>query len=165
MDDQTVNDVIRKRRETMGLSVREAASRAKVSEGRLRQIEKGYAVAAAGMHVPVRPSDRTLRMIAGALDLDGEELVALWAKQVTTVARPDAREDAHAAFAALVRGDTTLDAESRDHIIHQHYLLQKGSTPPLTSEDLDIISEKKLDAAKAIKDARKKRQTPGAASE
>lgn len=57
-------------REGRSLSIRQAADRAKISEGRWRQLERGYALHGEGIKVPVRPKGTTLRSVATAVGLD-----------------------------------------------------------------------------------------------
>lgn len=158
-------DLIKKTRQDRGLSIRETANRASVSEGRLRQIEKGYAQVATGVRVPARPSARLLRSIASVLDLDADDLI-IKAETAGLPLEPDDRDSAHQAFVELIRADTTLDDTSKNHIIAQHELLQRVmpvaeslAKGEITKEDLDRIGKEELARARA---AKQKRQTPEA---
>lgn len=65
-----------------GLSAREAARRAGISEGRWRQIAGGYQVVSAGVYAPVRgPADTLARMAA---------VVGVTPAQLRRAQRPDA---------------------------------------------------------------------------
>lgn len=66
-------DWLRQAREALELSVRRAAQLADLSEGRWRQLEQGYQRVGSGdavVSIPANPSERTVRNIAAALDLD-----------------------------------------------------------------------------------------------
>lgn len=67
-DDRTrLGQEIATSRERRGLSIRAAAEKAGISEGRLRQIQLGYE--SRGEHrLPTNPSQKTLRGIARALE-------------------------------------------------------------------------------------------------
>lgn len=66
--------LIEERRTKRGLSVRKAAASAGLSEGRWRQIAKGYQQAAAGVRVPVNTPTETLVRMAGAVGVTGDEM-------------------------------------------------------------------------------------------
>ena len=68
--------LIRNARERANLSVREAARRASMSEGRWRQIENGYSTPAKGEYYQVRGPDRTVARMARVVDVTPEELAA-----------------------------------------------------------------------------------------
>lgn len=149
---------IEDKRLALGLSIRKAAKEAGISDGRLRQVEKGYANAGGGIRVPVNPSERLLRTIARVLGLDGDVLVALNAEHSAGTPEPDDRDSAHAAFVALIQADPSLDALSKAHIINQHTLLQRGSaTEAANRAQLDREGRAEIEAA--IK-ATRKRPTP-----
>ncbi len=57
-----------------GLSAREAARRAGISEGRWRQIASGYQVVSAGVYAPVRGPARTLARMAAVAGLSPGQL-------------------------------------------------------------------------------------------
>ena len=66
--------IIERKRKARGLSVREAARRATLSEGRWRQIAKGYQSAAQGMKVPVNAPIETLMRMARATGVQASDL-------------------------------------------------------------------------------------------
>ena len=64
---------VRARRETLGLTRKQAAARAGVSESTLRVLERG-GQNRAGIWVPPDPADETLAAVARGLDLDPAEV-------------------------------------------------------------------------------------------
>lgn len=68
--------VVAKAREDAWLSVREAADRAGISEGRWRQVELGYQQVRAGVRVSVRPRPQTVRVMAEAVGADPRKWLA-----------------------------------------------------------------------------------------
>jgi transcriptional regulator with XRE-family HTH domain len=66
--------LIKNARERANLSVRAAARRASMSEGRWRQIENGYQTPAKGEFYPVRGPDMTVARMARVVDVAPEEL-------------------------------------------------------------------------------------------
>ncbi|MCU1589237.1 MAG: hypothetical protein JWP11_493 [Frankiales bacterium] len=64
---------IRAAREYRGLSVRQAAIRAGISEARWRQLENGYVTVAAGTRIAANPRPATVRAMADAVGLDVAE--------------------------------------------------------------------------------------------
>lgn len=60
-------------RRNKGLSVRTAARKAGISEGRWRQVENGYQTVTAGQRIPVMPKPETLFKMLRALDADAAE--------------------------------------------------------------------------------------------
>lgn len=61
---------IRRAREAAGLSVRKAAERAGMSEGRWRQLERGYQQHAGGVRSPAKPRPATAKAMAQVVGLD-----------------------------------------------------------------------------------------------
>lgn len=150
---------IEQARESRGWSIRKAAKLAEMSEGRLRQIEVGYESVGRGITKPVNPSIRHLRSIARVLDLDADELIRL-AKATQEPPSPSVRDEAHAAFVALIKADPSLDDLSKAHIINQHALLQRVNTSAeADSALLDQQARAEIDAAI---EAEPKRRTPKA---
>ncbi len=83
-----------------GLSAREAARRAGLSEGRWRQITGGYQVVSAGVYAPVRgPAATVARMAA---------VVGVTAAQLRQAGRADAAIALEAAPAQSAAGDEVL---------------------------------------------------------
>lgn len=59
------------------LSIREAARRASISEGRWRQVELGYQQVGGGITVPVQPRPQTLAAMCKAISADVAEALRL----------------------------------------------------------------------------------------
>jgi len=76
--------LITKAQRSAGLSAREAARRAGISEGRWRQITAGYQIVSPGSHAPVTGPPATVAKMAAA--------VGLTAVDLTEAGRPDAAE-------------------------------------------------------------------------
>lgn len=68
-------DFVQQCRSNTGMSIRAAASLAGISEGRWRQVEKGYQSVGGGLRVPVKPSERLVERIADALSLERDEML------------------------------------------------------------------------------------------
>lgn len=83
-----------------GLSAREAARRAGISEGRWRQITGGYQVVSAGVYAPVRGPAATLARMAA--------VVGVTAAQLRQAGRADAAKVLDAAPAQAAAGDEVL---------------------------------------------------------
>lgn len=66
--------LIETRRLAQGVSMRKAAAAAELSEGRWRQIAKGYQQAARGMRVPVNTTPETLARMAAAVNVEPDEM-------------------------------------------------------------------------------------------
>lgn len=79
--------LIESRRLALGLSVRKAAAAAELSEGRWRQIAKGYQTAARGVRVPVNAPDETLARMAAAVRVHPDEMEEAGHPQVAAVMR------------------------------------------------------------------------------
>jgi transcriptional regulator with XRE-family HTH domain len=151
--------VIEARRLALGMSQRKLAREAGISDGRLRQIEKGYQKAGNGIRLPVNPSERVLRTIARVLDLDANELVALSQQHHGRVLDPTEKDAAHQAFIALIEADPTLTRENKNHIINQHEILQRIPPEEMASRaELDKQARAEIAAAKKAK--ARKRPTP-----
>ena len=102
---------IRAQRLTAGLSLRDLAARASVSNAYLSQIERG-------LH---EPSVRVLRAIAGALNLSAESLLAHAGILEGEVPPPDPDDDA--ATDAAIRADPHLTDEQKRALlaVYQSY--------------------------------------------
>lgn len=61
-------------RQDEGLSIRQAARRAGISDGRWRQLAKGYSAAGGGMKIPANPTAETLAAMARAVGMPPEQL-------------------------------------------------------------------------------------------
>lgn len=117
------------------LSVREASDRAGISEGRWRQLVKGYQ-SAGGHQVPAHPRDTTVMGMARAVGLDVNEALALAGLaplEVPEVTLTDS--DGSLDLAELLAADDSLDDQARDHIVSQYRMLQelsrhRSGTPP-----------------------------------
>lgn len=83
-------ELIERRRLSRGVSVRRAAKRAELSEGRWRQIAKGYQQAARGVRVPVNAPVETLARMASAVELHSDELDVVGAHEVAALVREQA---------------------------------------------------------------------------
>lgn len=81
--------LIEQRRKQRGLSVRAAAASAGLSEGRWRQIAKGYQQAAAGVRVPVNAPDETLRRMSVAAGVMADELDAIGEYEIAEMIRAE----------------------------------------------------------------------------
>jgi transcriptional regulator with XRE-family HTH domain len=67
-------ELIRKARNAAGLSIRAAAERTGISEGRWRQIESGYQSVTQGVFIPTIGPANTLAKMAKTVDLTPEAL-------------------------------------------------------------------------------------------
>ena len=77
-------------------SIRSVAKASGISEGYVRQIEKGYQVVA-GQRLPINPSTDKLVALANALNIDVAEFLALAGRdpdEVESFQRPDDADDA-----------------------------------------------------------------------
>jgi hypothetical protein len=83
-----------------GMSAREAARRAGISEGRWRQITGGYQVVSAGVYAPVRGPAATVAKMAA--------VVGVTAAQLAESGRPDAAAAMAAAPQTAAGGDEVL---------------------------------------------------------
>jgi hypothetical protein len=90
-----------------GLSVREAARRAGLSEGRWRQITGGYQIVSPGVYASVRGPAATLARMA--------RVVGVTAEQLSEAGRDDAAmvlaADEHSAVEEIVQRVRELDAD------------------------------------------------------
>lgn len=100
------------------MSIRRAAEYTAMSEGRWRQIAKGYVAAARGMKVPAIAPETTLARMALTTETTAEELEA--------AGRPDAAElvrrywsDANTSFLANAAADVTLADASDWEIVQE----------------------------------------------
>jgi transcriptional regulator with XRE-family HTH domain len=81
-------------------SVRSVAKAAGISEGYVRQIERGYQVVA-GQRLPINPSTDKLVALAGALDLDVAEFLALAGRDPSEAQPAQRSSDVAAIIASL----------------------------------------------------------------
>jgi transcriptional regulator with XRE-family HTH domain len=164
MDDtqNPCGQVIETRRLALGMSQRKLAREAGISDGRLRQIEKGYQKAGNGIRLPVNPSERVLRNIARVLDLDADELVALSQQHQGRVLDPTEKDAAHQAFIALIEADPTLTRENKNHIINQHEILQRIEPENAGGDKIraELDKQARAEIAAAKKAKARKRPTP-----
>ncbi|MBD3778505.1 MAG: helix-turn-helix transcriptional regulator [Micrococcales bacterium] len=79
--------LIEQRRKQRGMSIREAAKAADLSEGRWRQIAKGYQQLAQGARAPVTTPPATTARMAMAVGVTSDELVAVGERQVADIVR------------------------------------------------------------------------------
>lgn len=79
--------LIEQRRKARGMSIREAAKRAELSEGRWRQIAKGYQQLAQGARAPVTTPPATIARMAMAVGATSDELVAVGERDVADIVR------------------------------------------------------------------------------
>jgi transcriptional regulator with XRE-family HTH domain len=88
-----------------GLSAREAARRAGLSEGRWRQIASGYQVVSAGVYAPVRGPAGTLARMAAVVGVTPEQLRRAGRPDAAQAlaATPTAHEDAEVGQELLQR--------------------------------------------------------------
>lgn len=103
------------------LSIRKAAKLARISEGRFRQLERGYTTVGSGdevVHVRSRPSRRTVIAIVDALDLDLDEAVAL-AGLTDVEPAPDENNET----LRRLETDRVLSTEARRHMVGLYRLL------------------------------------------
>lgn len=80
-------ELIESRRLALGASVRKAAAAAELSEGRWRQIAKGYQIAAQGVRVPVNAPPDTLARMAAAVRVRPDEMEKVGHPQVAQLMR------------------------------------------------------------------------------
>jgi transcriptional regulator with XRE-family HTH domain len=69
-------ELLYRARSGLGISIREAARRASISENRWRQVEAGYQVVRAGIRVPARATAATLARMALAVTVTPSQLTA-----------------------------------------------------------------------------------------
>lgn len=79
--------LIETRRLASGMSMRRAAAAADLSEGRWRQIVKGYQQAAKGIRVPVNAPDETLARMANAMKVHPDEMETAGHPEVAALMR------------------------------------------------------------------------------
>lgn len=84
-------ELIERRRKARGISVRQAARDAKLSEGRWRQIAKGYQQVAKNVKVPVNAPDETLARMAVSVGVQADELDIIGATEVASMVRSQAQ--------------------------------------------------------------------------
>lgn len=119
---------VRQARENAHLSVRRAAEKAGMSEGRWRQLELGYQ-SVAGTQIPARPSARTVRAMARVLDLDQRQMLEL-AGLPPEEADPNPAgsfvevEPTTAAIIAAIDAHPRLNAVTKAHLINQLQILE-----------------------------------------
>lgn len=140
----TLGARVKTRREELGLAIRAAADTAGVSEGRWRQIEKGYQSAAAGHRLPVRPGPRVLRSMAQTLDLDPDELLAL------ASAPAPALESGADPIRQAIEEDTSLLPEAKRHLLNQVGLLRRLSPGPISDEEETQIEQDQSQLSSAM---------------
>ena len=100
---RSVGDLIRERRLTSRMSLRELASLSKVSNAYLSQVERG-------LH---QPSIRVLRAVADALEMSSEQMMAFAGLGSPTV-DPDARSDQRPTPTEIsISADVRLSAADR----------------------------------------------------
>jgi transcriptional regulator with XRE-family HTH domain len=109
---QVLANYLRTQREAAGLTLRELAERADVSNAYLSQLERG-------LH---EPSIRVLSAVAVALDISGETLLAL-------AGLPSARRDRAGATERAIRSDPALTAQQRTALlgVYRSYTDRAGS--------------------------------------
>jgi hypothetical protein len=111
-----------------GMSKREAARRAGISEGRWRQVVTGKQKAGGGVVVPANPRRETVIAMARAVGADANEALrraGMSPSQAETFWRvPDAPVEISAVAEAILH-DTELIEEARQHLLRQYELLKR----------------------------------------
>lgn len=144
--------LIEARRDAQRLSVRKAASMAGISEGRWRQIAKGYQ-AAGGVRLPVNARPDTLARMAAAVGLTAADLRSLGEQEAAD--ELDAAQ--HPAPAAVVlhreryfRAVSLLDAWTRDEQTHPPtdalWAFTPGQLARVLAEQVHTLEEVHLQA-------------------
>ena len=95
---------------TAGLSAREAARRAGISEGRWRQITSGYQVVSAGVYAPVRGPAATLARMASVAGVTPARLEQAGRADAAAILAASSATDASEAILQRVREMNTDQA-------------------------------------------------------
>jgi transcriptional regulator with XRE-family HTH domain len=121
-------EFVRYWREANGLSIRAAAGAAGISEGRWRQVEKGYQSVGGGLRVPVKPSERLVEAIADALTLERAETLEIagypeaaerWRRRAAR-GEPSVTEENPRPEGEIDRGSVGSRQQDAEYVAHRH---------------------------------------------